>query len=130
MITRIARRLALMAGTLALAAGCSRSEFVEVTGTVTWQGKPVEIGEIIFSPLNKSVAPVGGRIRDGAYRLLAKPGKAQVQIQAVRKTGKRDPKEGFEITELYIPRRFNDESELEAEVTLDGDNRFAFDLTE
>lgn len=129
-MTRLARRLALTIGTLALAAGCSRSEFVEVTGSVTWQGEPVQIGEIIFSPLNKSVAPAGGRIRDGAYKLVARPGKVRVQIQAVRKTGKRDPREGFEITELYIPRRFNDDSELEAEVTADGDNRFEFELTE
>lgn len=129
-MTRVARRVVLVAGTLALAAGCSRSEFVEVTGTVNWQGEPVELGEIIFAPLNKSVAPAAGRIRGGAYQLLAKPGKARVQIQAVRKTGKRDPNEGFEITELYLPRRFNEDTELEAEVTADGDNRFTFDLTE
>jgi len=123
-------RLKLLTGLVALALGCSRSEFVEVTGSVSWQGKPVEIGEIIFAPLNKSVAPAAGRIRGGKYKLLAKPGKARVEIQAVRKTGQRDPREGFEITELYIPRRYNEESELEAEVTADGDNRFEFALTE
>jgi hypothetical protein len=123
-------QMVLLAGLAVLAIGCSRSEFVEVTGSVSWQGKPVEIGEIIFAPRNKSVAPVAGRIRGGEYKLLAKPGKVRVEIQAVRKTGKRDPKEGFEITELYIPRRYNEESELEAEVTADGDNRFEFALTE
>jgi hypothetical protein len=127
---RYGRQLALAFAAIVGVAGCSRSKFVEVTGTVTWNGKPVEVGEVIFAPLDKSIAPAAGRIRGGAYKLLSKPGKVRVEIQAVRKTGKRDPKEGFEITELYIPPRYNEQSELEAEVTADGDNRFDFNLSE
>jgi hypothetical protein len=121
--------MALACGVIA-ASGCSPSEFVEVTGTVSWKGKSVEIGEIIFAPHDQSIAPAAGRIRGGSYNLLSKPGKMRVSIQAVRKTGKRDPQEGFEITELYIPRRFNEESELVAEVTADGDNHFDFKLAD
>jgi hypothetical protein len=121
---------AILAFGLAAAAGCSRSEFVEVTGLVAWKGQPVEIGEIIFTPHDQSLAPAAGRIRGGSYKLLSRPGKMRVSIQAVRKTGKRDPQEGFEITELYIPRRYNEESELVADVTADGDNHFDFKLTD
>jgi hypothetical protein len=109
--------------------GCSGSELVEVAGTVTWEGKPVETGEIIFHPVDTSVTPSAGRIRGGAFSFMAKPGKKRVDIQAVRKTGQRDPKEGFEITELYIPERYNSETELEVDVTHDGDNHFEFALT-
>jgi hypothetical protein len=127
---RAREALVVLAWGLLVAAGCSRSEFVEVTGAVAWKGKPVEVGEIILTPHDKSIAPTAGRIRGGSYKLLSKPGKMQVSIQAVRKTGQRDPKEGFEITELYIPRRFNEESELTAEVTANGDNHFDFNLTD
>ena len=122
--------LALALSTCVAGAGCSQREFVDVDGTVSWQGQPVEVGEIIFAPLDKAVAPTAGRIRKGAYKLVCKPGPMRVEIQAVRKTGQRDPKEGFEITELFIPRRFNEESELKADVTADGTNHFTFDLKE
>jgi hypothetical protein len=112
-----------------LAGGCSRSDLVEVTGAVTWEGQPVETGEIIFHSVDPSITPAGGRIRGGEFKVLTKTGKKRVDIQAVRKTGKRDVKEGFEITELYIPSRYNAETELEADVTADGENHFEFALT-
>jgi hypothetical protein len=115
---------------VAAVAGCSRSDMVEVNGAVAWKGRPVETGEIVFLPTNKSMAPAAGRIRGGQYKLLSKPGKMRVEIQAVRKTGKRDPREGFEITELYIPAKYNASSVLAADVTLDGENKFDFDLTD
>lgn len=111
------------------AAGCTRSELVQVTGNVKWEGEPVEIGEIIFHPLDASITPAAGRIRGGKFSFLTKPGKNRVDVQAVRKTGKRDPKEGFEVTELYIPARYNAETELEADVSPDGENHFEFALT-
>jgi hypothetical protein len=123
------RMIALLLSALACHAGCSHSDLVEVTGKVTWEGKPVDVGEIIFHPVDASITPAAGRIRAGQFRFLAKPGKKRVDIQAVRSTGKRDPKEGFEITELYIPARYNAETELEADVTPDGENHFEFALT-
>lgn len=113
----------------AFTAGCSRSELVEVTGTVTWEGQPVETGEIIFHPIDASITPAAGRIRGGEFSFLTKPGKKRADIQAVRKTGKRDAKEGFEITELYIPAKYNTQTELEADVSPDGENHFEFALT-
>jgi hypothetical protein len=127
---RLIRIAALMAVSIVAAFGCSRSEFVEVAGTVAWKGQPVETGEIVFKPENKALAPAAGRIRGGAYKLVCRPGKARVEIQAVRKTGKRDPREGFEITELFIPAKYNSQSTLAAEVTAEGDNHFDFKLTD
>jgi hypothetical protein len=119
----------IIGGGLLMFAGCAHSDLIEVTGQVTFDGKPVETGEIIFHPVDTSLTPAGGRIRGGQYKLLTKPGKMRVDIQAVRKTGKRDPLEGFEITELYIPARYNAETELTADVTREGENRFDFQLT-
>lgn len=115
---------------LLLAAGCSRSEFVTVAGDVTWNGAPLSGGEVIFIAEDKRIQPAAGQLKDGTFEFLSKPGKMRVEVQAVRKTGKLHPIHGFELTEVFIPARYNAESVLTAEVTHDGDNRFTFDLTE
>jgi hypothetical protein len=114
---------------IALATGCAPSEFVTVTGDVTWNGTAVTDGEVIFTPENVPLPPSAGKLMDGKFEFLCRPGKMRVDIQAMRKTGKRHPVHGYEITELYIPARYNTESELTAEVTRDGENHFTFNLT-
>jgi hypothetical protein len=122
--------LALACGLAALAAGCSKSEFVTVNGVVTWNGAPLSGGEVIFVAEDRRIPPAASQLKDGNFEFTTKPGKARVEIQAVRKTGKRHPTKGFELTEVYIPARYNTESTLTADVTRDGDNRFTFDLSE
>ena len=77
---------------------------------------------------DRAPPPTAGKIVNGEFRFLCKPGAMRVEIDAARKTGKRDPIEGFEITELYIPAKYNRSSELMANVTLDGENHFNFAL--
>lgn len=107
--------------------GCSRSETVEVAGTVTWEGKPLSGGEIVFVPDDRRSTVGAGKIVDGAYNLHVKPGKKRVEIQATRETDRRS-ESGLKIFELYLPRRYNKDSELTADVTVDDENEFNFDL--
>jgi hypothetical protein len=120
--------------TCALAAfactGCSESEFVTVTGNVTWNGAPMPVGEVIFFPADNRTSPSAGKIEQGAFEFETKPGPMRVEIQAARETGEIHPTEGYKLTELYVPARYNSESELTADVTRDGDNHFTFDLKE
>ncbi len=116
--------------TALVAAGCSRSEFVTVAGDVTWNGAPLSDGEVIFFAEDKRIQPAAGQLKNGTFEFLSKPGTMRVEVQAVRKTGQRHPIHGFELTEVFIPVRYNAESELTAEVTRDGENRFTFNLTE
>jgi hypothetical protein len=111
-------------------AGCSESELVTVTGKVSWEGAPMPIGEVVFVPTDNRTSPSAGKIEQGAFAFPTKPGTMRVEIQAVRETGEIHPTEGYKITELYVPARYNTESELTAEVTRDGENHFTFDLTE
>jgi hypothetical protein len=111
-----------------LYAGCSQPDMVEVSGTATWEGQPMPSGEIVFHPTDRAIPPAAGKIVDGEFKFFSKPGTMRVEIDAARKTGERDPIEGFEITELYIPAKYNRSSELKAEVTLDGENHFDFAL--
>jgi hypothetical protein len=108
-------------------AGCSRPDTVEVSGNITWQGTPIPHGEVVFLADDPHVGVGAGKINAGAYRFRCKPGKKRVEIQAARNTGKREA-EGMPISELYIPTRYNRESTLTVDVTLDGNDKFDFEL--
>jgi hypothetical protein len=112
-------------------AGCARSgDHIEVTGNVTWNDTPIPTGMVVLQPLDPKTAPAGGQIRDGKFRLHSKPGKMRVQIEAVRATDQIDPETGTKLGEMYVPPRYNTQTELEADVTIEGDNHFEFALKE
>ncbi len=117
-------------------AGCSRDEVVRasVDGNVTFDGKPVESGTILFIPEPGVVGPpVQVMIENGKY---ASPessgptvGQNAVQIFAVRKTGRILKIEGQESAEevQYIPKKYNDESTEKVEIQ-SGKNHFDYEL--
>ena len=117
----------LDAGILFLAmltiAGCQKSgiERTVVSGEVTYQGTPVENGEIAFIPESQhptTIVPV----RAGQYRSEAKGGVPvgahQVQIKAFRGE---QPSAKAEFArdsngKQFLPKRYNRESKLRAVV--------------
>jgi hypothetical protein len=110
-------------------AGCApASDLIEVTGDVTWNGDPMPSGMVVLQPLDPKIAPAGGQIRDGKFRLQSKPGAMRVQIEAVRATDQIDPDTGTRLGEMYVPARYNRQTVLEAVVTTDGTNHFEFPL--
>jgi hypothetical protein len=97
-----------------------------ITGRVTLDGRPVEHGSIVFSPIDgvRGIA-AGGKILDGQYHLPAVTGPAEgrnrVEIRVARKTGKMIPKglgTGKTIEEQAeaVAARFNAHSTLTFEV--------------
>jgi hypothetical protein len=113
-----------------LLAGCGPSgpKTYEVSGTVTWNREPVADGWINFYPLDGTITPEGGAIKNGQYRFRARPGKKRVEITASRE-GKFNPVMQSPERESYIPPAYNgDQSVLSAEVRPDGENQFAFHL--
>jgi hypothetical protein len=115
---------------LPLLVGCTKTtDKVEVAGNVSWDGSPLPSGSIRFLPFDRTIAPAGGKIVDGAYKFFCKPTKMRVEIEATRLTGKIDPIEKAPIGEQFIPARYNQDSELSADVTRDGTNRFDFSLS-
>lgn len=112
-------------------AGCApSSDLIEVTGNVTWNDTPMPTGMVVLQPLDPKTAPAGGQIRDGKFRLQSRPGKMRVQIEAVRATDQIDPESGTKLGEMYVPPRYNTQTELKANVTTDRDNHFEFVLKE
>lgn len=117
---------------------------VEITGTVTVDGAPLESGSIAFTPEEGVVGPMaGGDIKAGAYRIPATDGPTigphKVEIRAWRETGKVDVKGVANATagpsgggaaaqmEMYIPAEYNSHTKLRATVE-QGENQLDFDI--
>ncbi len=117
---------------LALAAGCGSADGLHaVSGTVTFDGQPVESGEIIFRPNGGTEASAAGKIVGGRYSLRAAPGPKRVEITAMRQVETPQAASGEPALSFqsYIPEKYNRNSELTADVTARGPNGFDFDLT-
>ena len=131
------RRIALLLSLLVcVCAGCDDTLFT-VTGDVTFDGKPVQTGSIVFEPADGNSATAGGKIENGRYSISGKdglsPGKKIVQIIATRKTGQREAGPPFppgtmvDVIERYIPEKYNYKSTLTCEV-IAGENEHDFHL--
>lgn len=98
-----------------------------VHGKVTFNGSPVERGEIVFDPLPGEVAQRRWcGITGGVFALPAPEGvslgkKYCLRIKAFRATGKRyenaDMSRSPEIVEQYLPAKWNTQSEVLYEAT-------------
>jgi hypothetical protein len=123
---------ALFAASAMLLAGCGPTGPVThtVSGTVTFDGVPVAKGDIIFRDAAGQDKSYGGQITDGKFSFESSPGKKKVEINAMREVpGKMDtsnPGAEVPLMEQYIPKQYNTESTLTAEVPGSGD--FTFDL--
>ena len=115
-----------------LVAGCDSGGPQSVSGTVTLDGQPLPSGDILFVPESGDQGADAGKIEDGKFSFTSKPGKMKVQITAQRevagKTERGAMGESLAKTEQYLPPRYNTATELTAEVTPGGSNRFEFPL--
>ena len=103
--------------------GCSGSDSqVAVRGTVTFDGQPVEEGQVAFEPRGEGKMQFG-IITNGNYAIPAEfglvPGEYVVKITASRPTGQLANPDAFitdenarVINEQFIPPKYNSRSEL------------------
>jgi hypothetical protein len=120
-------------------AGCGESgpKTYPVTGTASYQGKPLPLGTVMFvsdhGPAASSTIDA-----DGKYRLDAVPGKHRVAIIAMPpQQGRPDPNveggidtTGFPPAKSLVPQKYNDynTSGVEVEVKSDGANKIDINL--
>jgi hypothetical protein len=107
-----------------------------VLGKVTFDGRPLEAGMILFLPTAaEGKTQASGLIRDGKYDIPRRegpvPGTYRVVITA--SAGNAAPPAGAPGKELpmpkeLIPARYNTKSDLKVEVKKGGENQFNFDL--
>jgi hypothetical protein len=106
-----------------------------LSGKVTVGGAPVEGGTITFQVQGENQRPSGGQILAGEYAIPkdqgANAGTYRVEIRWPKPTGKQrkdeDTGEMVDIVKESIPARYNEASELKAEVSADK-TTFDFDL--
>ncbi|PQO25517.1 hypothetical protein C5Y96_24575 [Blastopirellula marina] len=107
--------------------GCGGPTEIVVKGTVTFEGEPVETGEILFIPTNGE-GPVGaGPITNGEFSFIAPPGEKKVEITANKISDKPAP-DGLPNYVPYIPKKYNTATTLTANVENKPENTYAFDL--
>ncbi len=100
---------------------------IVVSGTVTWNGEPLEDGYVSFVP-DPSRSPQATEINNGEFKLNAYLGENTIRIFSERQAGYVEAMNQYRY-EQFIPLKYNDESELTENVSADGDNVFEFALT-
>ena len=130
--------LAALTFSLVCLSGCGdgKPKRYKVTGTVTFDGKPIEKGEILISPVDGRGRPDAGRIINGSYEFKVTDGEKRVEITA----SSTDPElvgelpkvegmaPGINIPREYIPERYNESSELRVTIEPNNSNEYSFDL--
>lgn len=119
---------------LCLSTGCGPEPVVgEVSGTITFDGKPIEKGSISFTPANGQGPSGGGEIVGGKYKCDGALGECKVEIRSPKVVGKKklyDTPDSpvQEVFEEVLPQKFNEATELRFDVKK-GKNEKNWDLT-
>jgi hypothetical protein len=113
---------------LATCVGCSKGlPLAEVTGRVTYQGKPVAYAAVEFHPITNEKSSLGWTDEEGFYTLqytLSQPG----ALVGRHKVGVRTyPQEGEQP--VPVPAKYGNNSQFEFEVK-DGENQLNIELSE
>ncbi len=100
--------------------GCG-SGSATVSGEVTVDGKPLEIGIITYVPADSKGDPLTTDIVNGKYELQTVAGNKTVQISAPVVADKRKAFNGadapwVEVTKESLPENYNSNSELKFEI--------------
>jgi len=100
----------------------------DVSGTVTFDGQPLESGEILFFPAGGGGTPEGGTIAGGKFEFQATAGAKRVEITATREEGG-PAADGLPNYVSFIPPRYNSQSTLTQTVEVGSANSFVFELS-
>lgn len=111
-------------GMISTLVGCGPNDgLVEVSGTVTLDGKPVETGAVSMQPVDGKGVSGGGAIKGGKYSARTSPGNLAVQINSMVEVRKENPtkeevERGLDVDRKEsIPAEYNRNSKLRIEVT-------------
>ena len=110
-------------------------------GTVTFEGKPVDLGSVRFVPIEGTSGPASvGQVIDGNYRVEARGGvvlgKHRVEVEGSNRTGRQvsghnglEPGMVDETLSVGPPEYTGSKSPLVFELTADCDGQFDIDLS-
>jgi hypothetical protein len=87
-----------------------------LSGMLTFDGKPIPEGSIMFQATDKRTAPDTALIVDGKYQLELTAGEKLVMVEASKFVGPEDKTMGVRPRDQYLPHKYNVESTLTMEV--------------
>jgi hypothetical protein len=108
---------------LACLVGCGqRDGRIAISGTVSYDGQPVNKGIVTFVPADGKGPTAAATIVDGKYSVKVAPGKKVVKIEGFKVTGQRHYNKNpnspmVDQQEQIIPPCYNAKSELTREIT-------------
>ncbi len=120
--------LVLLAGGVTGCGGAGGPDRGAVTGTVSFEGKPIDQGSILFVPVaGKAGSSSGAAITDGKFQIPKEKGPVvgmnRVEVHWPRKTGRKKevgspapPGTMIDEVEEAIPATFNTKSTLEQRI--------------
>ena len=120
---------------LLLLPGCrgqeaSADETVRVRGTVTLDGQPLSAGQILLidndGPFPREYL---AEIREGTFEADVSPGQRRVEIRSWKQPENVSTDEGSGPFPQIIPNRYNDNSELSADLTAGEPMPLSFELS-
>jgi len=133
---------AMSLGMSVVATGCGQRSGLDmeaVNGTVTYQGRPLQHGQVVFMPETGTPGPpgVGAIEKDGSFSIRtankegAAVGRHRVTVQC-RRDKRPDEVGGMNVTEPIIPVRYMkvDSSPLFYEVQSNSGHVYEIDLTD
>ncbi len=113
-----------LSGLALLTTGCGgpKSDKLEMTGKVTFNGQPLSEGTITIEATDEMGGVDGGMIANGEYTVMTTPGEKLVKISAMKVVGQKkaydtpdSPTE--DIVQEIIPPKYNKRSELNVSVS-------------
>ena len=136
----ITGRIASLGCGLLLLAGCASDPLGRqaVSGTVEFQGQPLDQGRIQFVPVTKGPTESGATIENGKFQIPREsglaPGTYKVSVFSYDQKGAKVPSEeipgdpGNTQFKERIPKKYNAETTLTVEVKKDESNVFTLKL--
>jgi hypothetical protein len=103
--------------------GCGNNgSLMEISGTVTYDGKLIQAGTITMIPQGGDGPTAAGRIADGKYSMKVAPGKKQVRIEGFKILGQHHLRDNpdapmVDIQEQIVPACYNTKTGLTCEIT-------------
>jgi hypothetical protein len=96
-------------------AGCDGERLYRVVGDVSWQGTPIEDGQINFFAEDATVRPTSAKIVNGRYDARVPAGRMKVEVHGQKDMGYNEAMHQ-NTKKHYVSAEYNAETRLRFEV--------------